>query len=217
MSNALVSKQNDCRSCYKCIRNCPTKSISFQNGQASLIPEECVLCGKCYLLCPQECKIIRDDLPNAEALIAGKGEVIASLAPSFLSAFPGVSFLTMKKALLQLGFSDVEETAIGATIVKKQYDGLCHDASRDIIISTCCHSVNLLIEKHYPEASRYLADVLSPMLAHDQIRYPSSRTQIPRPQRGGQILFERHPLGRPSFDPENYFAGTETHDAVLHL
>jgi uncharacterized Fe-S cluster-containing protein len=99
-------------------------------------------------------------------LVASSSPVIASVAPSFLAAFPGVSFQTMKAALLQLGFADAEETAVGATIIKKQYDALCHDPNRDVIISTCCHSVNLLIEKHYPEASRYLADVLSPMLAH---------------------------------------------------
>jgi len=168
MSNALTSKVNDCRSCYKCIRNCPTKSISFQNGQASIIPEECVLCGKCFLVCPQECKIIRDDLPKVKNLFVQNKEVIASLAPSFMAAFPGTSFPTMKKALLALGFSDVEETAVGATIVKKQYDALAQDDGRDVIISTCCHSINLLIEKHYPDAAKYLADVLSPMLAHGQ-------------------------------------------------
>jgi ferredoxin len=92
MSTALTSKQNDCRSCYKCIRSCPTKSISFLNGQASIIPEECVLCGKCFLVCPQSCKIIRDDLAAAKELLSKNKEVIASLAPSFLAAFPGTSF-----------------------------------------------------------------------------------------------------------------------------
>lgn len=166
MSTALTSKQNDCRSCYKCIRSCPTKSISFLNGQASIIPEECVLCGKCFLVCPQSCKIIRDDLPVAKELLANNKEVIASLAPSFLAAFPGTSFASMKEALLQLGFSDVEETAVGATIVKKEYDALCDSGKYDVLISTCCHSINLLIEKHYPDAAKYLAPVLSPMLAH---------------------------------------------------
>lgn len=178
MSTALTSKQNDCRSCYKCIRNCPTKSISFQNGQASIIPEECIMCGKCYLVCPQSCKIIRDDLPKAQALIASGAEVYASVAPSFLASFPGASFDTFKVALKKLGFKDAEETAIGATIIKKQYDQMCDDGKHDVIISTCCHSINLLIEKHYPSASKYLADVLSPMLAHGQDikrRHPNAK------------------------------------------
>jgi iron only hydrogenase large subunit-like protein len=166
MSTALTSKQNDCRSCYKCIRNCPTKSISFQNGQASIIPNECVMCGACYLICPQNCKVIRDDLPVAQKLVKENKEVYVSLAPSYLASFPKSSFATLRAAIKKLGITDVEETAIGATIVKKQYDALCDDGKHDILISTCCHSVNLLIEKHYPQASCYLADVLSPMLAH---------------------------------------------------
>ena len=164
-SLALTSRENDCRSCYKCIRACPTKSISFQDGQASIIPNECVYCGRCYLACPQSCKQIRDDKDVVKELLA-KGDCYASLAPSFLASYPGTSFESMKKALLALGFADVEETAVGATIVKKEYDRLVDCGEQDVIISTCCHSVNLLVEKHYPKAEPYLAHVLSPMQAH---------------------------------------------------
>jgi Iron only hydrogenase large subunit, C-terminal domain len=167
MSTALTSKLNDCRSCYKCIRACPTKSISFQNGQASIIADECVMCGACYLACPQSCKVIRDDTGKALELLKGK-EVYASVAPSFLAAFPGSDFASLRTALRQLGFVDAEETALGATIVKTKYDELCDDGEHDVIISTCCHSLNLLVEKHYPDATKYLANVLSPMLAHGQ-------------------------------------------------
>ena len=164
-SLALTSLENDCRSCYKCIRACPTKSISFQAGQASIIPNECVYCGHCYLVCPQNCKKIRDDKDMAKELIE-KGNCYASLAPSFLASYPGTSFASMKQALLQLGFADVEETAVGATIVKKEYDRLVDSNTQDVILSTCCHSVNLLVEKHYPRAVPYLAHILSPMQAH---------------------------------------------------
>lgn len=168
MSNALTSKQNDCRSCYKCIRNCPTKSISFSNGQASIIPEECVMCGKCFLICPQECKVIRDDLPFVKKLLAENKEVIASVAPSYLASYPQTSFPLFREALLKLGFADAEETAIGATIVKNEYDRIIDEGKQDVLISTCCHSLNLLVEKHYPDAAKYLAPVLSPMLLHAQ-------------------------------------------------
>lgn len=163
--HVLTSRENDCRSCYKCIRHCPTKSISFHDGQASIIFDECVLCGRCYSVCPQNCKVIRDDKQKALDLLKNYN-CIASVAPSFPSAYHGVNFESLKKALLELGFVDAEETSIGATIIKKQYDEYCLDEKNDVIISTCCHSINSLIEKHYPDLSCYLAPFLSPMQAH---------------------------------------------------
>ena len=72
----------------------------------------------------------------------------------------------MRKALKKLGFYDVEETAIGATIVKTEYERMVREEQRDIIISSCCHSINLLIQKQFPSVLGYLADVMSPMQAH---------------------------------------------------
>jgi iron only hydrogenase large subunit-like protein len=181
MAQALSSKLNDCRSCYKCIRNCPTKSISFRDGHASIDSEGCVLCGKCFLVCPQNAKEIRNDIEVAKELLKGDAPVYVSIAPSFLAAYPGASFATFEKALKALGFAGVEETAIGATIVKNAYDEMCDDGKHDVIISTCCHSINLLIEKYYPEAIQYLANVLSPMRAHAQ--------DIKRRHEGAKVVF----------------------------
>lgn len=168
MEYCLTSKQNDCKNCYKCIRNCPTKSISFSNNQASIIHDECVLCGRCYLNCPQQTKVIRNDLNKVKELISSGKKVIVSLAPSFVANYRNSSINTMRIALKKLGFYDVEETAIGATIVKKAYDEMLSNHDRDIVISSCCHSINLLLQKHYPSVLPYLANVLSPMLAHGQ-------------------------------------------------
>lgn len=178
MTQVLWSKENDCRSCYKCIRGCPTKSIAFHHGQASIIQEECVLCGRCYEICPTGCKTIRDDTNLVLSFLENKEEVRVSLAPSFFSALRDVSFESIKKALLELGFKDVEETAIGATLVKDSYDKLLEKGDSDILISTACPSVNLLFEKHYPELLKYLCPVDSPMLAHAKLikeKFPSSK------------------------------------------
>lgn len=166
MEHCLTSRRNDCKNCYKCIRHCPTKSISFINNQASIIFDECVLCGHCFINCPQQTKVIRNDVDKVKELISKQKKVYVSLAPSFVANYPLSSINTMRIALKKLGFYDVEETAIGATIVKKTYDEMCEKHLKDIIISSCCHSVNLLIQKHYPKCLPYLADVLSPMLAH---------------------------------------------------
>lgn len=165
MDRPLISIKNDCRSCYKCIRSCPTKSISFHDNQASIIQEECVLCGRCYTVCPQGCKVIRDDTERAFELLE-KGDCYASLAPSFLGAYPNASLATFEKALKQLGFAGVEETAIGATIVKKAYDELVDKAQGEVILSTCCPAVNDLVRRFYPNIAHCLAPVVSPMIAH---------------------------------------------------
>lgn len=164
MEHCLVSKTNDCRNCYKCIRHCPIKAISFKDNKAEIIHDECILCGRCHLVCPQNLKIIRNDVDAVKKLIANKN-VIVSLAPSFISYFH-TSFENIKEAILKLGFYDVEETAIGATIVKKQYEKMIEEEKEDVIISSCCHSVNLLIQKHYKKALKYLAHVYSPMVSH---------------------------------------------------
>src|SRR5574344_188478 len=119
MEYALESKKNDCKNCYKCIRGCPTKSISFSDNQASIIHDDCILCGRCFLACPQDAKEIRNDLKKVKDLIKNNEKVIVSIAPSFLASYKGCSINTIKVALKKLGFYDVEETAIGATIVKK--------------------------------------------------------------------------------------------------
>ena len=106
-------------------------------------------------------------------------KVIVSLAPSFIANYDGVGINSMRKALKMFGFYDVEETAIGATIVKNEYERMLKEDDRDIIITSCCHSINLLIQKHFPAELEYLADVVSPMQAHCmdiKKRYPDAKT-----------------------------------------
>jgi iron only hydrogenase large subunit-like protein/uncharacterized Fe-S cluster-containing protein len=166
MSEYMTLKTADCKTCYKCIRNCPVKSIKFANSQAHIIADECILCGHCFVSCPQNAKEIRSDTAAAEALIQSGAPVYVSLAPSFIANYGGITITQMEAALKQLGFAGVEETALGATMVKRQYDALVNKAEQKVILSTCCHTVNLLIQKYYPEALSYTAAVLSPMQAH---------------------------------------------------
>lgn len=166
MNNYLKLKKSNCKNCYKCIRHCPVKSIRFSLGQAQIVADECILCGQCFVVCPQNAKEIRNDIAKVEALLAEKVPVYASVAPSFVANYEGATIKSMEKALKALGFTAVEETAIGATIVKQEYDRLLNDSTRNVLISSCCHSVNTLIQKYYPEALPYLAAVQSPMLAH---------------------------------------------------
>ncbi len=179
MANCLTLKKSNCKNCYKCIRHCPVKAIRFSGNQAHIIGNECILCGHCFVVCPQNAKEIVDSTEKVRVLLQSGAPVVVSLAPSFVANYEGVGIEAMRRALLKLGFHDVEETAVGATIVKNEYERMLREEERDVIITSCCHSVNLLIQKYFPRALQYLADVMSPMQAHCsdiKRRIPNAKT-----------------------------------------
>ena len=179
MASCLTLKKTNCKSCFRCVRKCPVKAIRFSGNQAHIIGNECILCGNCVVQCPQNAKEIADSTEKVRVLLQSGDPVVVSLAPSFIANYDGVGIEPMRRALKALGFYDVEETAIGATIVKNEYERMLREDDRDVIITSCCHSINLLIQKYYPRALQYLADVMSPMQAHCsdiKARIPNAKT-----------------------------------------
>lgn len=179
MSTCLTLKKSNCKNCYKCIRHCPVKSIRFSGNQAHIIGNECILCGQCFVVCPQNAKEITSEVEKVKVLLASGDPVYVSLAPSFVANYDGVGIGAMRRALQKLGFTDAEETAVGATMVKREYERMLAEEEHDIIITSCCHSVNLLIQKYFPTELQYLAKVLSPMQAHCtdiRRRHPNAKT-----------------------------------------
>lgn len=166
MNHYIQLKKSNCKNCYKCIRHCPVKSIRFSDHQAHIVKEQCILCGECFIACPQNAKQIRNDVSIVKAMIESGKPVYASVAPSFVANYEGATITSMAAALKKLGFAGAEETALGATVVKQQYDAMIRSGESKVIISSCCHTVNSLIQKYYPEALPFLAKVLSPMQAH---------------------------------------------------
>ena len=122
--DCLTLKKSNCKNCYKCIRHCPVKSIRFTGNQAYIIGNECIMCGQCFVVCPQDAKQIVDETEKVRVLLQSGDPVVVSLAPSFVANYEGAGIGAMRDALKQLGFYDVEETALGATVVKTEYERL---------------------------------------------------------------------------------------------
>lgn len=162
----ITFKKSNCRNCHKCIRYCPVKSIRFSGNQANVISAECILCGECYVVCPQNAKQIVDETELVKVMLASDIPVYASIAPSFTAYFNGIGIEALRAGLLSLGFAGAEETAIGATYVKREYERLSKEGTQNVIITSCCPTINLLIEKYYPELTDCLAPVMTPMQAH---------------------------------------------------
>lgn len=158
-------KEANCKNCYKCLRSCPVKAIAFKNGQAEIIEEHCMICGRCLAVCPQNAKIVKNDVEKVKKYIIKNEKVYVSLAPSFIASFEQERkwiFAVLKR----LGFTYVEETAVGAALVSKMYEQLLIKNKMKNIITTACPSITYLIEKYYPELVSQMAPVVSPMIAH---------------------------------------------------
>lgn len=168
MGYIKVRKAN-CKNCYKCLKNCISKAIMYKNEKVEIIEDRCILCGKCITACPQGAKKIDNDVSIIKEYIEEPNiKVAISVAPSFVSVFKE-SRKNLVWALKQLGFDYVEETAVGAKYVTREYLRLLESGEMENIISSACPSVNMYIEKYYPSLTKYIAPVMSPALVHGKM------------------------------------------------
>lgn len=164
----LEFKRANCKDCYRCLRSCPVKAIEVATHQATIIEDRCILCGKCTLVCHQNAKVVHSSRTEVEQLIA-QGNVIASVAPSFVASLGINNFEILRKGLKKLGFADAEETAVGAAVVTECFRMDLEEGKYRNYITSCCPSVNRLIQLYYPKALKYLSPVVSPMVAHGKL------------------------------------------------
>ena len=169
MAAIIDFKATKCRHCYKCVRNCEVKAIMVKNGRAEIMPENCVLCGRCLQICPQSAKTLISDLGKVRSFLARGEKVVISLAPAYMGLLKYHTIGQVRSALLKLGFADVRETSEGAALVTAEYAKLLEEGKMENIITTCCPSANALIEKYYPKLIPYMAPVVSPMIAHGKL------------------------------------------------
>ena len=159
----------NCRHCYKCVRNCSVKAISVRNEQAHIIREACIHCGHCLEVCPQNAKTFASDMERVKGYLRQGMRTIISLAPSYLGVLEYERPGQVVDALQKLGFFEVRETAEGAALVTHEYQKLLREGTMENLITTCCPSVNDLIEKYYPTLTKYMTPVVSPMIAHGRL------------------------------------------------
>lgn len=166
----VIDFQNaSCKHCYKCVRNCSVKAISVRHEQAHIMNDHCIHCGKCLEVCPQNAKRFASDLELIKAYIRQNMKIVVSIAPSYLGVMNYRTPGQVVGALRKLGFDEVRETSEGAALVTREYQKLLREGTYKNIITTCCPSVNELVEKYYPELTDQLAPVVSPMIAHGRL------------------------------------------------
>ncbi len=159
----------ECQDCYKCLRQCPVKAIRVENGHAHVDPELCVACGGCVAICPAGAKHIRNDLNRARNLLSLETPVYVSLAPSWVSEFPGIDAARIIAALKTLGFRGVSETALGAQEVSATIAVALKSNAPAIHISSACPVIVSYLRKYLPEHTANITTLHSPLLSHCQL------------------------------------------------
>jgi len=164
----------ECHDCYKCIRKCPVKSIKVEKGQASILFDRCIYCGRCVMNCPAHAKQYRNDVEKVKLLLEDGRKVAVSLAPSFVSEFADWKPEELIAALKKLGFAIVSETALGA-------DFLSARSARDLasrtvnstapgrlplMISSACPVIVDYLKLYNPRLAPYISSHASPLLTH---------------------------------------------------
>ncbi|MBR1425689.1 monomeric [bacterium] len=183
-----------CKNCGLCAQVCPFQAITKiivpcenacpvgaiakdEDGLTKIDHEKCISCGKCVSACPfgavhKKSQII-DIIKNIKA---GK-KVIAMIAPSIMGQLPCTP-KQLKQAIIDIGFSDVVEVAVGADITTKneaeEFKERVIEGKAPFMTTSCCAAYNELVAKHVPEIKQYRSTTETPayytaeMVKHDQ-------------------------------------------------
>jgi signal transduction histidine kinase/Fe-S-cluster-containing hydrogenase component 2 len=165
MFAAIETIKQNCRRCYTCVRSCPVKAIRIVDGQASVVSERCIACGRCTTVCSQNAKTCVSGVEQTLALLNGVAPVAALLAPSYLAEFSECEPGRVVGALRAAGFRYIIEVARGADHVSAAYEELLRGDPDGSWIATACPAIVERIRKYHPELVSHLAPIVSPMIA----------------------------------------------------
>ena len=176
--------QEKCIKCGRCASVCPYTAIvkkerpcaaacgmnaigSDEQGRAKIDYDKCVSCGQCLVNCPFGAISDKSQIFQViHAILAGE-EVIATVAPSFVGQFGGKGNVDkLRETFKKLGFSGLEEVAIGADLcaVQEAEDFLEEVPEKIPFMGTsCCPAWSVMAKKEFPDHADCISMALTPM------------------------------------------------------
>lgn len=187
VNGRAVIDQSKCIKCGKCKAACPYDAIAKkerpcskacgvkaietdEQGRAKINIDKCVSCGQCMVSCPFGAIADKSQIFQLIRCMKEGGNVIAEVAPAFAGQFgPEATPARVKEALLQLGFSEVYEVALGADIgaVAEAHHYANHVANGELpfLLTSCCPAWSMLAKTQFPDMIESVSSELTPMVA----------------------------------------------------
>ena len=179
--------QSKCIRCGRCKAACPYDAIAHEirpcaeacgvnaiesdsSGRAYINPDKCVSCGMCMVNCPFGAIADKSQIFQLIRAMKEGGEIVAEVAPAIAGQFgPNVSQKNVKAALLELGFSEVYEVALGADMgaatEARHYVEEVATGKLPFLLTSCCPSWAVLAKHYFPEMIDKISNALTPMVA----------------------------------------------------
>ena len=176
--------QEKCIHCGQCFNACPYHAISHrvrpcadacgmkaigsdEHGRAEINYEKCVSCGQCLINCPFGAIADKSQIYQVIQAINAGDEVIAEVAPAFVGQFGGKGNVDkLRQAFSELGFTGMEEVAIGADLctVQEAEDFLEEVPDKLPFMGTsCCPAWSVMAKKEFPDHADCISMALTPM------------------------------------------------------
>ncbi|SHH23808.1 monomeric [FeFe] hydrogenase [Thermosipho atlanticus] len=152
-----------------CESSCAPKAISTtQERYMDILYEKCTYCGACYIACPFGAIKTPSQILQVTHKLLNNDRIIAIYAPSAVSQFGSkVTVAQFKAALKKLGFFEVFEVAEGADMVARE-EAKHFAETRELMLTSCCPAFVQLVKKLFPEFSKNISPIPSPMVMLSQ-------------------------------------------------
>lgn len=176
----VVANPAACKACpaeeRHCEKACPLSAITRDEfDQISINQDKCLGEGHCIQACSFGALAEKSQfIPLIKLLKQRTSPVYASIAPAFVGQFgPDVTPGKLRSALLQMGFTDVLETALYADLItmKEAFEFDEHvKTDQDFMFTSCCCPVWIkLIENKFPDLMEHISPSVSPMVASARV------------------------------------------------
>ena len=167
MKEIIVTKEDKCVGCNKCIAKCPISlaNIAYlkdNENKVKVDQDKCIHCGQCIDVCDHEARDYNDDTEQfIKDLKQGK-RITVIAAPAIYCNF--TNYTNLFGYLSQLGVKGFYDVSYGADITTWAYLKAIKEYNLTSIIAQPCPAIVNYIQKFRPSLIKNLAPVHSPMM-----------------------------------------------------